>query len=192
MPKIYLIRHGQTDWTISGQHTGTTDLPLTEQGCQEAKWLGQRLKGHAFAKIFVSPLKRAQQTCELASLAKHAYTEPDLIEWNYGAYEGKTTPEILKTDPHWNLFQRGAPQGESLADVTIRANTILRKLKASQGDIALFSHGHFLRVLTACYLGLPPQEGSRLVLSPASLSILGNERTTPALLLWNDTSHLKA
>ncbi len=188
--KIYLIRHGETPWSLSGQHTGTTDIALTEKGKQEALLIGQRLKGHAFAKIYVSPSKRAQQTCEIAGLMKHAYIEPNLVEWDYGDYEGITTFEIWKQEPHWNLFQRGAPNGESLADITERANTFLSKLHSIHGDIALFSHGHILRVLAARYLKLPASEGKSFMLSASSISILSYERDTPVIALWNDTSHL--
>jgi probable phosphoglycerate mutase len=188
--KIYLIRHGETTWTLSGQHTGSTDIPLTSKGEQDALLLGKRLKGHTFEKVLTSPLKRAEHTCELTGLLKHAYTDPDLIEWNYGDYEGLTTQEIRKQDPNWTIFDRGAPNGESLTDVTARANKILAKIHSSHGDICIFSHGHFLRVLAARWLNLSSLEGKHLLLSPSSLSILSYERTTPVLALWNDTSHL--
>lgn len=190
--KIYLIRHGETSWTLSGQHTGKTDLPLTPKGEQDALLLGKRLKGHTFEKILTSPLKRAEDTCELAGLAKHVYRDPDLVEWNYGDYEGLTTQEIHKRSPNWTIFERGAPNGESLSDVSARANKILAKIHSIHGDIALFSHGHFLRILAARWLNLPAQEGKHLLLSACSLSILSYERQTPVLALWNDTSHLQS
>ncbi|MBY0528832.1 MAG: histidine phosphatase family protein [Rhabdochlamydiaceae bacterium] len=190
--KIYLIRHGETSWTLSGQHTGKTDLPLTPKGEQDALLLGKRLKGHTFEKILTSPLKRAEHTCELAGLAKHVYRDPDLVEWNYGDYEGLTTQEIHKRSPNWTIFERGAPNGESLSDVSARANKILAKIHSIHGDIALFSHGHFLRILAARWLNLPAQEGKHLLLSACSLSILSYERQTPVLALWNDTSHLQS
>jgi probable phosphoglycerate mutase len=188
--KIYLIRHGETPWSLSGQHTGKTDISLTEQGIADAEKIGNRLKGHHFEKIFVSPMKRAQETCALSGMLKHAYTEDNLMEWDYGDYEGLTTQEIWKTDPEWNLFSRGAPNGESVTDVAARANRLLSKLHSYHGDLALFSHGHFLRVLAARYLGLSAQEGKLFTLSPSSISILSFERNTPVIALWNQTSHL--
>ena len=183
--KIFLIRHGDTEWTVTGQHTGTTDLPLTDEGKAQATLLAKRLKGHAFERVFTSPLKRAQETCELSGLARHAENDPDLAEWNYGDYEGLTTDEIWKKDPHWNVFLRGAPGGESTEAVTVRANRLLMKLNTFHGDVALFSHGHFLRALTTRWLKLPIQEGNLFVLSPASLSILGFEREHHVILQWN-------
>lgn len=126
--KIYFIRHGETEWTLSGQHTGTTDIALTENGRHQAELIGERLRGHAFEKIFISPLKRAQQTCELSGLYRHAEIDPDLAEWNYGDYEGLKTEEIWKKDPHWNIFLRGAPNGESTEDIAVRANRILMRI----------------------------------------------------------------
>ncbi len=189
--KIFLIRHGETEWTLTGQHTGKTDIPLTEQGKEQAQLLAARIKGHAFERIFTSPLKRAQETCELCGLFRHAETDPDLAEWDYGDYEGLKTDEIWKKDPHWNLFLRGAPNGESIEDICVRANRILMKISTFHGDVALFSHGHFLRILTIKWLKLSPSEGNLFALSPASLSILGFEREHHALKLWNDTCHLR-
>lgn len=189
--KIFLIRHGETEWTVTGQHTGKTDLELTENGKEQAALLAKRLQGHAFERVFCSPLKRAQETCELSGLWRHAETDPDLMEWDYGDYEGLQTDEIWKMDPHWNIFLRGAPHGESTEDIAVRANRILMKLSTFHGDVALFSHGHFLRALTTKWLKLAISEGNLFALSPASLSILGFEREHHALRLWNDTSHLK-
>ncbi|MBS0606052.1 MAG: histidine phosphatase family protein [Parachlamydiales bacterium] len=188
--KIYLIRHGETEWTLTGQHTGTTDLPLTENGREQAALLSKRLKGHAFERVFISPLKRASETCELAGLYRHAEIDPDLAEWNYGDYEGLKTDEIWKKEAHWNIFLRGAPNGESIEDIAVRTNRILMKINNFHGDIALFSHGHFLRALTARWLKLPISDGNLLALSPASISILGFERDHHVIRLWNDINHL--
>ena len=188
--KIYLIRHGQTEWTLTGQHTGKTNLPLTEEGEIQSQQLAKQLKGHTFKKIWVSPLKRAQQTCEYAGLSRHAEIDPDLAEWDYGDYEGLTSNEIRKSNPHWNIFLRGAPNGESIEDISVRTNRILMNIHAIHGDIAIFSHGHFLRALTAKWLKLQIANGNLFVLEPASISILGYEKDHPALVLWNNTTHL--
>ena len=185
--KIYLIRHGETEWTLAGRHTGLTDIPLTEKGKQTSKKIGEYLKGQGFQKVFVSPLARAKETCRLAGFFDHAMIDPDLVEWDYGKYEGLTTLEIRKDNPHWNLFTQGVPEGESLADVGARANRVLGKIRSIPGDVAVFASGHILRVLTARWLDLPPSFGGRLVLSPASLSILGFEREQSAILSWNQT-----
>jgi broad specificity phosphatase PhoE len=187
--KIFLVRHGETEWTNSGQHTGITDIPLTKNGESQAEQLGKRLRGHSFAAVFCSPLKRSQSTCEIAGLFKTAKIDPDLIEWNYGKFEGLTSEEIRKASPHWNIFLNGAPGGESVADVGARANKVLAKINSIHGDVALFSHGHFLRALAARWLGLPAQDGRLLDLSPGSLSILGFEREERVLLLWNELSN---
>jgi broad specificity phosphatase PhoE len=190
--KIYLIRHGETEWTLSGQHTGKTDIPLTKNGENQAKLLGTRLRGHSFQSIFTSPLQRAQQTCALTGLLKTAQIDPDLVEWNYGDFEGMTSAQIRKIQPHWSIFSNGAPNGESVAAVGARADKVLAKIQSIQGDVALFSHGHFLRVLAARWLQLPAQEGRLFALFPGSLSILGFEKNVHVLSLWNDTSHIKS
>jgi broad specificity phosphatase PhoE len=189
--KIYLIRHGETEWTLNGRHTGITDIPLTKNGEIQAKLLKKRLHGHLFQTILTSPLQRAVKTCELAGFLNQAKLDADLVEWNYGEFEGLTTEEIHKKVPHWNIFSQGAPQGESPADVRARAARVLAKIQALHGDVALFSHGHFLRALATQWLQLAVEEGRLFALSPASLSILGFERATQVLLLWNDISHLK-
>src|ERR1700733_14090376 len=145
--KICLVRHGETAWTLSGQHTGVTDISLTEQGEKDAAAIGKKLHGHSFKNILCSPLKRAEETCKIAGFLKHAQLDPDLVEWNYGDYEGLTTEEIWKKSPGWNIFSNGAPGGESVADVNARAHRVLEKIRLIDGDVAVFSHGHFLRAL---------------------------------------------
>jgi broad specificity phosphatase PhoE len=185
--KIYLIRHAETEWTLSGQHTGKTDLPLTEKGENDSRKIKEQLSGLGFQKVLVSPLTRAKRTCELAGFFDEAIIEKDLIEWDYGSYEGMTSAEIHKNNPSWSIFREGAPEGESIADVSHRAARVLGHIRSIPGDVAVFSSGHFLRVLAARWLDMPPQFGQHLVLHPASISILGYERNTPALLLWNKT-----
>jgi len=192
LPKIYLARHGETIWSLSGQHTGITDIPLTEQGEKNAKQLGLRLQGLAFTKIFSSPLQRALKTCELAGFGSMAIPDPLLEEWNYGDYEGHTTTEIQQTKPDWFIFRDGCPGGETPAQVAKRCDEMIEKVKAINGDILIFVHAHILRMLTTRWLGLPAEEGRLYFLSTASLSILGYEHnlSEPVIRLWNDTSHL--
>ncbi|NGX40086.1 MAG: Phosphoserine phosphatase 1 [Chlamydiae bacterium] len=183
--KLYLIRHGGTEWTASKKHTGLTDIPLTDQGREEAEWLKKRLEEISFKEVFVSPLQRAKETCEIAGLGKKGKIMQDLVEWDYGDYEGKTTPEIREVEPGWTIFTKGAPNGESIGDVGERARRVIAKVRDVQGDVALFSSGHFSRCLGASWLGLPVTEGKLLALSTASLSILGYERENPVIYLWN-------
>ena len=187
---LYLIRHGETPWTVSRQHTGRTDISLTQKGEEQVHLLGKRLQKIPFQALFCSPLKRAQETCSLCSLETPRIIAPELAEWHYGNYEGKTTAEIRETHPHWNLFTEGAPQGEKPEDVEKRVYHLLKKIELIEGNIALFSHGHLLRSLAALWLGLSIRNASCFFLSTASLSILGYEREHRALHLWNDTSHL--
>ena len=189
---IYLARHGDTAWTVSGQHTGRTDLPLLPEGEENARRLGGRLKGLTFAKIFTSPLQRAERTCELAGLGPHAEILPDLLEWDYGQYEGLRSAEILKNRPDWQLFRDGCPGGESPAQIGARADRVVERVRAIDGDVILFSSGHFLRVLGARWLGLEPGAGRCFVLSTASLSILSYEHnlSEPVIRLWNDNHHV--
>jgi probable phosphoglycerate mutase len=191
LPAVYLARHGETTWAITGQHTGLTDLPLTERGERNARRLGERLKGLTFAHVFSSPLQRARRTCELAGFGNAAEVDRDLVEWDYGAYEGKRTDEIHQERPGWKLFRDGCPGGESLAQVGARADRVLTRLRAVEGDVLVFSSGHFLRVLAARWLGLEPSGGRLLMLNTATLSILGYEhaRDDPVLRLWNDGRH---
>ena len=192
LPIVYLARHGETAWTISGQHTGLTDLPLTERGERNARGLGERLKGMKFEKILTSPLQRARRTCELAGFGKLAEVEPDLLEWNYGEYEGRRSAEIHAQCPDWRLFRDGCPGGETPGEVAARADRIIKRIRTHNGDVLVFSSGHFLRVLAARWLGLDPAAGRLFLLSTASLSALSYEHTLsePAVRLWDDSRHV--
>ena len=192
LPQVYLARHGETEWTVTKQHTGLTDLPLTERGERNARSLGERLRGLTFAHVFTSPLRRARRTCELAGFGKAAVVDADLVEWNYGAYEGQKTADIRKQRPGWQLFRDGCPGGETVAEIGARADRVVARLRALEGDVLLFSSGHFLRVLTARWLGLEPSAGRFFYLGTATLSVLGYERdkTDPVIRLWNDSRHV--
>ena len=192
LPVIYLARHGETAWSLSGQHTGRTDLPLTEGGEHNARTLGARLRGRVFAKVFTSPLQRAARTCDLAGFGNAAERDPDLMEWDYGEYEGRRTAEIHLERPDWQLFRDGCPGGESPAEIGARADRVVSRVRAVHGDVLLVSSAHILRVLTARWLGLEAAGGRYLLLSTASLSVLGYEHNLaePAIRLWNDTHHL--
>jgi broad specificity phosphatase PhoE len=191
LPTIYLARHGETAWSISGQHTGRTDIPLTERGERNARRLGQRLAGMTFAKVFVSPLQRARRTCELAGYAGVAAVDDDLLEWNYGAYEGLTSGQIHAKSPGWSLFRDGGPQGETPSQIGVRADRVVQRVREVHGDVLLFSSGHFLRVLVARWLSLEPGDARCFLLDTASLSALSYEHdlTQPAIRFWNDTRH---
>jgi probable phosphoglycerate mutase len=189
-PIIYLARHGETAWTITGQHTGCTDLPLTERGEDMARRLGERLEGSTFAKVFTSPLRRAVRTCELAGFGAVAQTDRDLLEWDYGEYEGRLTVDILAERPDWQLFLDGCPGGESPEQVAARADRVVQRVRSIAGDVLLFSSGHFLRVLAARWIGAQPIVGRGFMLSTASLSSLSYEHAdSPAIRLWNDATH---
>jgi broad specificity phosphatase PhoE len=192
LPKIYLARHGETAWSLTGQHTGLTDIPLTPRGEDNARNLGKRLRGTSFVKVLASPLQRARHTCELAGFGAGAAIDRDLVEWNYGDYEGKRTEEIRKERPDWFLFRDGCPGGESVEAIGARADRVLARLRPFDRDVLIFSHGHFLRVLAARWLDLSAAEARLLMLSTASLSILGYEhnRDEPVLWLWNDVNHI--
>jgi len=195
LPIIYLARHGETAWTLSGQHTGLTDLHLTERGEQTARRLGDRLKGLTFAKVFTSPLQRACRTCELAGFGAVAEIDPDLVEWDYGEYEGRRGAEIRAERPNWNLFRDGCPGGETPRHVSERADRVVKRVRAIEGDVLLFTSGHFMRVLASRWLGLEPNANSRyFMLSTASLSALGyeNELSRPVIRFWNDTRHVES
>jgi broad specificity phosphatase PhoE len=191
LPVVYLARHGETAWTISHQHTGRTDLPLTRQGEAEATRLGERLRGLTFAAVLTSPLRRAVRTCELAGFGSAAEIEADLVEWNYGAYEGRTSAEIRADRPDWQLFRDGAPKGESPDQIGARADRVIRRVRAIDGNTLLFSSGHFLRVFTARWLGREPGAGRYFFLGTASLSALGYEHdhSDPVIRLWNEMPH---
>jgi broad specificity phosphatase PhoE len=186
--KLYLIRHGETEWSLSGQHTGTSDIPLTANGEEEARRLVPRLSGIRFSAALCSPRQRALRTCELAGLGALTQVEPDLAEWDYGDYEGLRTPEIHKERMGWNIFADGCPNGELPDQVSARADRLIQKLEALKGNVALISHGHFSRVLAARWIGLPVIGGQRLMLDTATLSILQDDPRHPenrVISLWN-------
>jgi len=191
LPVVYLARHGETAWTISHQHTGKTDLPLTPEGEAEATRLGQRLQGLTFAVVLTSPLRRAVRTCELAGFGSAAEIDADLVEWNYGAYEGRTTADIHAERPDWELFRDGVPGGESPDQIGARADRVVRRVRGVEGNTLLFSSGHFLRVFAARWLGREPGAGKDFFLGTASLSALGYEHhhSDPVIRLWNETPH---
>jgi broad specificity phosphatase PhoE len=193
LPVIYIARHGETAWTLTGQHTGLTDLPLTPQGERNARALAGRLIGLKFAKVFSSPLQRASKTCALAGFGDVAEVDSDLVEWNYGQYEGLRSAEIRAKRPDWQLFRDGCPGGESPAQVIARADNVLRRIRDVQGDVLLFSSGHFIRVLAARWIGLEPSVNSMsFLLSTASLSAVGYDQdlSRPVIRLWNDSHHV--
>jgi probable phosphoglycerate mutase len=191
-PQVFLARHGETAWTVSGQHTGLSDIPLTERGERNARRLGERLKGLSFARVFSSPLQRARRTGELAGFGDRIELDPDLVEWNYGRYDGKTTAEILKENPKWQLFLDGCPDGESVAQIGARADRVVARLRAVDGDVLVFSSGHFLRVLAARWCGVDPPAGRYFYLGTATLSAVGydHNRNEPVIRLWNDARHV--
>jgi broad specificity phosphatase PhoE len=189
--EVVLARHGETEWSRSGQHTGRTDVPLTEAGVGHAEALGRRLAGRSFAAVFTSPMSRAADTCRLAELADGAQVREELLEWDYGEYEGVTTPEIREQRPDWLLWRDGCPGGETAPEVGARVDRLIAEVRSIDGDVALFAHGHVLRVLAARWVELPPEDGGRLYLSTATLSVLGYEREVPVIRLWNDNSHLE-
>ncbi|MER8697084.1 histidine phosphatase family protein [Mesorhizobium opportunistum] len=186
-PQIHLVRHGETAWSLSGQHTGRTDMPLTPAGEAAARGVAQRLKGLSFSAVWSSPSQRAYNTSVLAGFGAESLKMDDLQEWDYGAYEGRTTREILAERPGWTVFRDGCPQGETAADVGARADRIIRQLREAGGLILIFSSAHFLRVLAARWLGLPPEGGALFVLDTASISVLGYEHdlSEPVIRKWN-------
>ena len=193
LPLLYLARHGETAWSLSGQHTGRTDLPLTERGEQNARRLGGRLNGLTFAKVFTSPLQRAARTCDLAGFKTAAEVDHNLLEWDYGQYEGRRSAEIRAERPDWDLFREGCPGGEFPEQVRARADAIVTRVRTIEGNVLLFSSGHILRVLAARWLGLESDAARYFLLDTASLSILGYEhnRSAPVIRLWNDTQHVE-
>jgi probable phosphoglycerate mutase len=192
LPIVYLARHGETAWSLSGQHTGMTDIPLTERGERNARRLGDRLRGMTFTRVFTSPLQRARRTCELAGFGAVATVDPDLVEWNYGDYEGRTSESIHQERPDWQLFRDGCPGGESVAQISARADRVIAGLRTVNGDVLLFSSGHFLRVLAARWCGLDASAGRLFYLGTATLSALGYEHNLrdPVIRLWNDSRHV--
>jgi broad specificity phosphatase PhoE len=193
LQSVYLARHGETAWSLSGQHTGLTDVPLTERGERNARRLGERLAGLAFAKVFTSPLQRAARTCELAGFGSVAEVGRDLVEWNYGDYEGLRTTEIRAKHPDWQLFRDGCPGGESPDQIGARADRVVSRVRAINGDVLIFSSGHILRVLATRWLGLETAAARFFMLNTASLSALGceNNLSQPVIRLWNDTNHVR-
>ncbi|MBI3694669.1 MAG: histidine phosphatase family protein [Acidobacteria bacterium] len=185
--QLWLFRHGETEWSRSGAHSGRTDLPLINVGREKAATLGRHLDDRRFALVLSSPLQRARETCRLAGYGDVAQIEANLCEWDYGKYEGRTTPEIRQETPDWNLWTSGVPNGETVDQVAARAQAVIARASSAGGDVALFAHGHILRILAACWLGLPPAAGGLFALDTASLSILGYERTTRVITRWNET-----
>jgi broad specificity phosphatase PhoE len=194
--RIYLVRHGETEWSLSGQHTGRSEIPLTARGEEGARELAPVLKGIAFARVLTSPRLRAQRTCALAGLGAAAHIEPDLAEWDYGDYEGRRSSEIHQERPGWNVFRDGCPNGESPEQIATRADRLVQRLRTGTGNIALFSHGHFGRIFAMRWIGAPVIEGEHFALSVASLNILSFEAShpdTPVIALWNfSPSEMKA
>jgi len=194
LPVVCLARHGETAWSLAGRHTGLTDVPLTERGERDARALGDRLRGIAFARVFTSPLQRASRTCALAGFGAAAVPDADLVEWDYGSYEGLRTAEILARRPGWNLFRDGCPGGEAAADVGARADRVVARIRLGAGNVLVFSSAHVLRVLAARWLGLPPQDARCFVLGTASLSALGYDHNPdePVIRFWNEAAAVAA
>ena len=188
--RAVLVRHGETEWSRTGRHTGRADIPLTPRGEAQARQTGLHLRGWRFAEVRVSPLGRARRTCELAGVAQGAVADPRLQEWDYGAYEGLTAEEIRARRPGWTIWRDGVVGGESAADVAHRARAVIAEVRQVQGDVALFAHGHLLRILAACWCDLPVGAAAHLELGAGAISVLGWERETPTISRWNDTSHL--
>jgi len=189
---VFLARHGETAWSLSGQHTGLTDLPLTDRGERDARNLGERLRGTKFARVLTSPLQRAVETCELAGFGNVAQVEPDLVEWDYGKYEGLTSAQIYSVRPDWDLFSDGCPGGETPQQVASRADRVIDRVRRTSGDVLLFSSGHFLRIFAARWLGLEPAAARFFLLGTASLSALGYEHTPsqPVIRFWDDSRNV--
>ena len=185
--RCFVVRHGETEWSLHHRHTGRTDLPLLPTGMVQAEGLQISLSAHEFRSVLTSPLARARETCRLAGFGDVAEIEPDLAEWDYGFLEGLTTTEITRERPQWDLFADGAPGGETIQEVAVRVDRVIERIRATDGDVVCFAHGHVLRVLAARWLGLDPREGGCFVLDPASVSILGWERANPVVVRWNLT-----
>ena len=183
--RVFLIRHGETEWSLSGQHTGVTDIPLTENGRRVAMMWKPVLSEETFALVLTSPLRRARETCELAGLSDRAEIDPDLTEWNYGEYEGLTPQQIHATNPGWTVFRDGSPGGESPEQVEARIDHVIKKVRTAEGNVALFSHGHLLRAFAARWIGLRVSDGARLLLDTATLCVMSYYRDIPAIKRWN-------
>ncbi len=192
MPDLWLIRHGETEWTVSGRHTGRTDIALTPRGERQAELLQRRLAGRTFAAVLTSPLRRARDTCRIAGYGAVAVPDDDLVEWDYGDYEGRTTDDIRGERPGWTLWRDGVPNGETAAEVGARADRAIARSLSAGGDVALFAHGHFLRVLAARWVELPATTGRSLALDTTSVSVLGHERGERVIRHWNEGCHLEA
>ncbi len=186
--RFVVVRHGATEWSRTGRHTGRTDLPLLDEGRREAQELGRRLAGHGFALVLTSPLRRARETCEIAGFGPAAQECGDLREWDYGDFEGRTTDEIRAGRPGWSLWRDGVPDGETARDVGGRADRVIAAVRAQHGDVLAFAHAHVLRVVAARWVGLPATAGALLTLSPASISVLGWEREVAVITRWNDAA----
>jgi broad specificity phosphatase PhoE len=184
-PEVVLVRHGETEWSRDGKHTGRTDVPLTELGCRQAEAVGAALEERRFALVLTSPLSRAAETCRLAGFGDAAQQRDELQEWDYGAYEGRKTVEIREEVPGWTLWRDGVPGGETIDEVAARVDRVIAELRSGQGDALLFAHGHVLRVLAARWLGLEPQAGALFALDAAAISVLGYEREISVIRLWN-------
>ena len=185
MAEVVLVRHGETEWSKAGRHTGRTDVPLTAEGRRQAERVGSQLAGRSFSLVLTSPLSRARETCQLAGFGDRAERCDDLLEWDYGNYEGVTTDEIRRSRPGWSVFNGGAPGGETAEQVGQRVDRVIARIRSGPGDVALFAHAHVLRVLAARWLGLEAAGGRFFALATASVSVLGQERETPVILRWN-------
>jgi broad specificity phosphatase PhoE len=190
-PRVVLVRHGATEWSVTGQHTGRTDLPLTEEGRDQAQRLAGRLARERFALVLVSPLTRARETARLTGFGEVAEVDPDLVEWDYGDYDGRTAVDIRRDRPGWTPWEGGYPGGETLEELAARADRVLARVRAVDGDVALFAHGHILRVIATRWLEQPPVEAAHYYLSTATVSVLARERETPVIDRWNDGCHLE-
>jgi broad specificity phosphatase PhoE len=190
MTQLWLIRHGETAWSLSGRHTGKTDIPLTPRGMTQAELLSRRIAGKPFGLVLTSPLVRARETCRLAGHLAGAHEDPNLVEWDYGVFEGRTTPDIQKEYPGWSIWKGPVPEGDTAEEVGARADRVIARAQAADSNVALFSHGHFLRVLAARWLRLPAVDGRYFALDTASLSMLGHERDLPVIRSWNESYDL--
>jgi probable phosphoglycerate mutase len=190
-PRVFLVRHGATEWSVSGQHTGRTDIPLTEEGRRQAERLRARLARERFALVLVSPLSRARETAALTGFGDRAEVDADLVEWDYGDYDSRTAADIRQERPGWTPWEGGFPGGETLEEVAARAARVVARARQADGDVALFAHGHVLRVIAACWLEQPPREAARYYLATATVSVLGWERETAVIDRWNEACHLE-